>query len=110
MEPGGFLISMSVKEEVKWQDYASCNGIDETNIFFDGYESDVFVAMGVDQLCYHCPVAKQCLEAGLSGEWGVWGGVYLVYGKIDTQRNSHKNDKDWEELKRIHGYSLNECD
>lgn len=101
---------MKTKDEIKWQDYGSCNGIDDKELFYDLYESDAVVAMNTDQICFHCPVAKQCLEAGLEGgrEWGVWGGVYLVYGKIDTQRNSHKNAEDWKELERIHGYDLNE--
>lgn len=99
---------MRANPDMKWQDYASCNGMDETNLFFDHYESDEIIAMNTDQICTHCPVAKQCLEAGISGgEWGVWGGVYLVYGKIDRQRNSHKTANDWKELEKIHGSILN---
>ena len=95
--------------DFKWQDIAACNGTDNHNLFFDSYESDPVVAANVDQLCFHCPVAKQCLEDGIKhGDWGVHGGVYLVYGKIDKQRNSHKIPEDWEELERIHGYTLNE--
>jgi len=102
---------MQTKSDMKWQDYASCNGIDNPNLFFDDYESDVVVAMNTDQLCYHCPVARQCLEDGMEhGDWGVHGGVYLVYGKIDIQRNSHKNADDWKELENIHGRSLTPSD
>jgi len=121
---------MPVKTDMKWQDYASCNGIEDyykiedtpsgdpmrvkhsgTNLFFDDYESDAVTAMNTDQMCFHCPVARQCLEDGEdSGSWGVHGGVYLVYGKIDIQRNSHKSADDWKELSEIHGYDLNEGD
>jgi len=95
--------------DLKWQDYASCNGIENHNLFFDDYEADVVTAINTDQLCLHCPVAKQCLEDGIThGDWGVHGGVYLVYGKIDRQRNSHKTLENWEELEQVHGRSINE--
>jgi len=98
---------VSVDDRNKWQDYASCNGVEDQAPFFDDYESDVVVAIATDQLCQHCPVAKQCLEEGTSdSNWGVWGGLYLVYGKIDKQRNSHKTDDDWRDLERIHGHEL----
>jgi hypothetical protein len=99
------------KTTMKWQDFASCNGIENFNIFFDDYESDVIVAMNTDQMCFHCPVAKQCLQDGEeSGSWGVHGGIYLVYGKIDQQRNIHKTEDDWKELSKIHGRTFNEGD
>jgi hypothetical protein len=89
--------------DFKWQDFASCNGIENPNLFFDDYESDVVVAMNTDKMCMHCPVARQCLEDGeANGDWGVHGGVYLVYGRIDKSRNSHKNEDDWKELEEIH--------
>jgi len=108
--------------EMKWQDLASCNGIEShikvvdgeeveipgTNLFFDEYESDEVTAINTDQMCFHCPVAKQCLEDGMHmGSWGVHGGVYLVYGKVDNVRNLHKTEQNWEELEKIHGYSFN---
>jgi hypothetical protein len=100
---------MTTQTDFKWQDYAACNGIEDTNIFFDDYESDVIIAMNTDQVCMHCPVAKQCLQDGEStGSWGIWGGVYLVYGKIDTSKNSHKSDEDWKRLEQIHGQSFSE--
>lgn len=95
---------MITQSDFKWQDYASCNGIQNTNIFYDDYESDVITALNTDQICMHCPVARQCLKDGeKTGSWGVWGGVYLVYGKIDQSKNSHKSEDDWNTLERIHG-------
>ena len=109
--------------DLKWQDLASCNGIESyiktidgeeveipgTNLFFDEYESDEVTAINTDQMCFHCPVAKQCLEDGMAmGSWGVHGGIYLVYGKIDNVRNLHKGDDDWKELEKIHGRTLDE--
>jgi hypothetical protein len=103
-----------LKSDIKWQDFASCNGIEGLEVsdpFYDEYESDVVVAMNTDQMCFHCPVAKQCLEDGIeNSDWGVHGGVYLVYGKIDMQRNCHKNTSDWERLEEIHGYTFDESD
>lgn len=97
---------MQTETDFKWQDYASCNGAD-TNIFYDEYESDVVSAMQADQVCQHCPVAKQCFEDGISTDnWGVWGGIYLVYGKIDRAKNSHKTIDDWKRLEKIHGRSF----
>jgi hypothetical protein len=99
---------MTTRQDIKWQDLASCNGIENTNLFYDDYESDVVIAMNTDEICFHCPVAKQCLEYGEETlGWGVHGGAYLVYGKIDKQRNSHKNTEDWKELERIHGRKFN---
>jgi Transcription factor WhiB len=99
----------SIDTEMKWQDLASCNGIENPDIFFDDYESDEVTAINTDQMCFHCPVAKQCLEDGqINGSWGVHGGVYLVYGRIDGQRNSHKTAEDWKELAQIHGLDFDE--
>jgi hypothetical protein len=101
-----------LKDDLKWQDYATCNGIEgleDSDPFYDAYETDAVVAINTDQMCFYCPVAKQCLIDGeKNGDWGVHGGIYLVYGKIDRQRNSHKDDKDWEELEQIHGRTFAE--
>ena len=80
-------------EELQWQDLALCDGM-PTNMFYDDYESDVQVAKVVDDACLSCPVMAQCLERGVeNGEWGVWGGVYLVSGKRDKNRNAHKTEE-----------------
>lgn len=93
--------------EIKWQDFALCNGLENTkefDPFFDDYEADVVTAVQTDAMCKVCPVAKQCLKDGEQyGSWGVHGGIYLVYGRPDKQKNSHKTDDDWKELESIHG-------
>ena len=107
MVNGRCRISMLDSTDVKWQDIASCNGIGNPNIFFDDYEADSVLAQNTDQMCLHCPVARQCLRDGrFHTSWGVFGGVYLVYGKIDKQRNSHKTDDIWKELKDLHGSEI----
>jgi hypothetical protein len=79
----------------KWKDNALCFEYD-TDIFFDKYEEEEPLRSAVDQLCYKCPVAKQCFAVGVSTkEWGVWGGIYLESGVISKEFNSHKNKDDW---------------
>ena len=84
-----------------WKERAACLGAD-TEWFFDKYEDDVEpfdIRRAVDALCEQCPVRRVCFAVGLTPDpnrynnYGVWGGVYLVGGKIDEQANSHK---DWD--------------
>ena len=108
-----------LQDELSWSDLALCNDsnsmltLDEsmkkTNLFFDNYESSVSIALNIDKLCMSCPVVRECLSAGMSGgSWGVWGGVYLIYGKPDRNKNSHKNEDTWEELEELHGFDPRE--
>lgn len=77
-------------QDLVWQDLSICDQM-PTNNFYDDYESSPRLAAAVDQACLSCPVMKQCFTAGiLGGEYGTWGGVYLVSGKPDKGRNSHK--------------------
>lgn len=79
----------------KWKDDALCLDYD-TNIFFEKYEDDEVLRPAVDQLCYSCPVNKECFAVGITGkEWGIWGGVYLQGGEISKEYSSHKSKKDW---------------
>lgn len=91
-------------EELEWQDFAICSQMD-TNLFYEEYESDENVAKMIDQACLSCPVMTQCLMRGMeNSEWGVWGGIYLTSGKQDKNRNSHKTEEVWQEIKeRISG-------
>lgn len=87
-------------DELEWQDLALCDGTMPTNMFYDDYESDVNVARVVDQACLSCPVMAQCLQRGIeNGEWGVWGGIYLTSGKPDMNRNIHKEQDVWEQIR-----------
>jgi hypothetical protein len=68
----------------------------ETNIFFEKYEEDPHLAKAADRICNRCPVQPICFASGVSNkEWGVWGGIYLVDGKISKEFNAHKTDEDW---------------
>jgi hypothetical protein len=78
-----------------WKDEASCKGFD-TELFFDKYEEDLELRPAIDELCFHCPVVKQCFAVGVSSkEWGIWGGVYLEGGDISREFNNHRSKKDW---------------
>lgn len=87
-------------ENFDWQDLALCANI-PTEVFYDLYESSKESAKAADQACLHCPVMRQCYNAGANGEYGVWGGVYWNgSGSHDRNKNSHKTDEIWEEINR----------
>lgn len=86
-------------DDFQWQDLALCAGM-PTSFFYERYESDEETAKATDQVCIHCPVLKQCSLAGAQGEHGVWGGVYWNgAGNPDKNRNSHKTQEVWDEIK-----------
>jgi hypothetical protein len=78
-----------------WKDEASCKGFD-TELFFDKYEEDLELRPAIDELCFHCPVVKQCFAVGISQKAiGVHGGVYMENGKISREFNKHRSKADW---------------
>lgn len=80
---------------VKWYHLSLCRNLD-LNLFYDLYESNEAVAESVDNICFDCPIRKVCLREGIENkEYGVWGGVFLVNGKADNGRNSHKTEEQW---------------
>jgi WhiB family redox-sensing transcriptional regulator len=86
-------------DDYDWPDFALCKGMD-TNLWYDEYEADEAVAKTVDQMCFSCPVMKQCLMYAVeNSEWGVWGGCYLVAGKPEPNKNSHKDKEDWDTVR-----------
>lgn len=77
----------------EWQQLASCKGLD-TNLFFEGYESDVIIAGEIDVMCSRCPVLKECFQYGTKNKlFGVFGAFYLSNGQIDKKRNEHKKEE-----------------
>lgn len=86
-------------EDIEWHDLAQCRGMDR-ELWFDKYEADEKIAMMTDEVCLSCPVLQECLTAGIdNGEHGCWGGVFLSSGKPDKNRNTHKTQQVWKELK-----------
>lgn len=86
-------------DELEWQDLSVCAGQD-VSLFYEKYESSTRTAKLVDQMCLSCPVRAICLQAGVeNGEWGTWGGVFLVNGKADDSKNSHKSPEVWKQIK-----------
>ena len=98
MTVGKFPISLwGMMQSEDWKKQARCEGYD-TNLFFDKYEEDLDLRVGIDNLCAGCPVARLCFATGVSQKaWGVWGGVYLENGKISREFNKHRSKADWAE-------------
>jgi hypothetical protein len=85
-------------DELEWQDLALCAGM-STNWFYDEYDDEPISHM-VDEACLSCPVMRQCLTRGMeNNEWGVWGGIYLVSGKKDDNKNKYKTPETWNKIK-----------
>lgn len=82
-------------EHLEWFQLSLCDGM-EIVWFYDLYESDPEIARAVDDTCLACPVIKECGMRGVSGEFGVWGGIYWAgNGKPDRAKNSHKTPDVW---------------
>lgn len=93
-------------DELRWHNLAQCRGMDR-EIFYDKYEADVNVAKITDEICLSCPVLQECLTAGIeNNEHGVWGGIYLTSGKPDMNKNEHKTEQVWNELRERIGEVL----
>lgn len=81
-----------------WQEQALCSGMNVEK-FFDEYEENQELAKNIDRFCLGCPVIKECFFTGCNTEsWGVWGGIYLVEGKIDKGKNAHKDKETWKKI------------
>lgn len=81
-----------------WKNQSKCLG-HEVNIFFDIYENNPHIRQTIDNICFECPVIKQCFSEGVSNkEWGVWGAVYLEDGEVSKEFNSHKSRQEWIDL------------
>lgn len=86
-------------DELRWQDFAICTGQDIRR-FHEWYENSTRTAQLTDAMCMSCPVRKICLQSGMeNNEWGVWGGVFLTNGKLDENKNAHKTQEDWDNIK-----------
>ncbi len=84
--------------KLNWKLDAKCRDMD-VDIFFEKYENDIGLRASIDRMCAGCPVAKECLQWGISHEeWGIWGGIYLEAGQKSEEFNEHKTDEVWDEL------------
>ena len=84
--------------KLNWKLDAKCTDMD-VDIFFEKYEDDIGLRASIDRMCAGCPVAKECLQWGISHEeWGIWGGIYLEAGQKSNEFNEHKTNEVWDEL------------
>ena len=87
---------MSGSLDLSWQKDSACGqqvNEDFRDFFFSSEPAEKYQAKN---LCFSCPVRKECFSVGISGkEWGVWGGVYLENGEISKEFSSHKSKNDW---------------
>lgn len=62
--------------DMKWQDKASCRGID-TNDFFQDYVGAQANYASQRIMCAQCPVRLECLDFALDNhiKYGLWGGI-----------------------------------
>jgi WhiB family redox-sensing transcriptional regulator len=58
---------------VTWQERAACRGMDP-GLFFPE-KGSTLQADKARAVCAGCPVRDQCLEAGRTEKYGVWGGL-----------------------------------
>lgn len=96
--------------DLSWYHLAVCQGMNDPqpdsdahqhkDYFYEEYEADPVVAQVMDSICFSCPVRASCLREGIENkEWGLWGGVFLMNGKMDESRNAHKTEETWDEVK-----------
>ena len=87
----------TIMDPHKWKEDAACLDWDY-ELFFEKYEEDENLRQAIDEYCMDCPVRRQCFAVGVSQKaYGVWGGIYLEYGKISREFNRHKSKKQWSE-------------
>lgn len=85
--------------ELEWYHVSVCQNM-ETNWFYDDYEADPVFAANMDTVCLSCPVRNLCLREGVDNqEYGLWGGIFLNNGKVDTARNAHKTEDVWAQIR-----------
>lgn len=84
----------SLESDARWQDKASCKGMDP--IIFFGPEFAETVKEKRDRedqakgVCDTCPVKKDCLEYALEAReaYGIWGGLTEVERKALLRRRA----------------------
>lgn len=64
-----------------WRDRAACTGLGPDLFFSD----DLDVQDRVKQVCERCPVQPECLDFGMTQEFGVWGGLSVSRRRAKAQ-------------------------
>lgn len=97
----GKYMAAEVGDNFAWMRDGSCVGMNP-EWFSSEYEKYPKQRPHIDEICYHCPVQRECLAKGSDNEYGLWGGVFWDgTGKPDKDKNKHKTDKDWERIRNV---------
>lgn len=84
----------SLEAEARWQDRASCKGMDPTLFFGPEYAETVKEKRDREDaakaVCAECPVRNECLEYALDAReaYGIWGGRTEVERKALLRRRA----------------------
>ena len=70
--------------KLNWKLDAKCRDMD-VDIFFEKYEDDIGLRASIDRMCAGCPVAKECLQWGISRRVGYLG-RYLSRSRTEVRR------------------------
>lgn len=95
-----------------WMLEGSCRKI-KNDLWYPPLESsnpEQYYAVG-RELCRRCPVWQQCLEAGISEKWGMWGGLTpserTVFSPLGANRTATKPHGSWVRYRQ--GCKCSEC-
>lgn len=84
----------SLEAEARWQDRASCKGMDPTLFFGPEYAETVKEKRDREDaakaVCAECPVRTECLEYALDAReaYGIWGGKTELERKALLRRRA----------------------
>ena len=76
----GHRVKFLLETDLSWQHQALCVGR-PINLFYPEKNSDnrkgnlLPTERKAKALCARCPVRKECLEMGMTQEFGIWGGT-----------------------------------
>jgi hypothetical protein len=79
---------------------ANCRGLNTEIFYYE--ESDLrerrLDTRAIRKICFTCPIQKDCLDAGMQEEYGIWGG--FTRRERTYIRNNNLNDIDMNPVRR----------
>jgi len=61
-------------EECDWKLQAACRYHGDAELWFPQV-TDRYSIVNAKKICFECPVRRECLNAGIREEHGIWGGL-----------------------------------